>query len=420
MTVSLCAAKPATLSIPDVVEAIKKLEVQVTPNMRAIGEILGQARRGDDVSGHVLLRGRPAAPGRPGKIWWSVDVDMSTGLEDDIGNVDFKARGYGSSMVGDNEQVARLELTKQGSEGLNLLGEPVAVEVLDEVTLVAGEGVRQDGHRFFATRAGKVTLRGDLVYVDPVMEIPGDVDYSTGHIHLRHLGVLVRGSVAPGFEVFTGGPIEIRGSAEESMLASRSDVTVRGGVLHRETGSVRCCGVFMAKHLQQADVHAVGDVIVSAGIINSEVRTTARVVASGRSGSIIGGVTTACGGVVVRRLGSAAGVVTTVRVGAHQDALDQLETETKRLRAERGRIELRDPDDYAELAQCDRVLRELKGEREKIQVADPNVRVRVEGTVFPGVRVVISGFTRNVLSQMERVEFKLDAETETIQVGPIE
>jgi len=419
MTVTLCAKRPAALSIPDVVEAIKALDVQSSLNMRAIGEVLGQARRGEKVGGRVLVRGREPVAGNPGKIWWSVEVDMSIGLEDDVGNVDFRTRGYGSSMVGEDEQVARLELTRQGEEGVNLLGEPVPVDVLKEVTLVAGEGVRQDGYRFFSTRAGRVTLRGDMVYVDPVMEIPGDVDYSTGHIHLRHLGVVVRGSVSPGFEVFTGGPIEIRGSAEESMLASRSDVTVRGGVLHRETGSVRCCGVFMAKHLQQADIHAVGDVVVSAGIINSEIRTTSRVVAAGRAGCIVGGVTTACGGIVVRRLGSSAGVVTTVRVGAHQDALDHLDAETQRLQSERARIELRDPDDYAELAQCDRVLRELEGERSKILVPDAAVRVRVEGTVYPGVRVVISGFVRDVMQKMERVEFKLDTDTETVMVGPL-
>ena len=419
MSVRLCAKQPSALSIPDVVEAIKALGVQKAPNMRSIGEILGQARRGEEVKGRVLVRGDEAEQGRMGKIWWSVDVDMSTGAEDKVGNVDFKARGFGSSMVAESEQIARLELTKQGHEGVNLLGEPVPVETLDEVTLVGGEGVRQDGYRFFSVRAGRVTLRGDTIHVDPVMEIPGDVDYATGHIHLRHLGVVVRGSVAPGFEVFTGGPIEIRGSAEESMLASRSDVTVRGGVLHREHGSVRCCGVFNAKYLQQADVHSVGDVVVSGGIFNSEVRTTGRVLVAGRQGCIVGGTVTACGGVIVRRLGSSAAVVTTVRVGAHQDALDQIDAEQERLQAERGRIELRDPDDYSELAQCDRVLRELQTEREKIRGGDSDVRVRVEGVIFPGVMIVISGVSMEVSARMERVEFRLDTETESIQVGPL-
>ena len=105
--------------------------------------------------------------------------------------------------------------------------------------------------------------------------------------------------------------------------------------------------------------------------------------------------------------------------------MDQLDEECARLEAQRDRLRLMvgqsvDPEDHAELAHCVRVLRELASERTKIQeMTDAEVRVRVEGTVYPGATIVICGIIHQVKTPTDRVEFRLDLETNAVIMGPL-
>jgi hypothetical protein len=142
--------------------------------------------------------------------------------------------------------------------------------------------------------------------------------------------VVVRGSVEDEFSVKAAGNIEVYGSVGKCTLDAEGDIIVHQGIAAKSEGSVRCGGSVYSKFIQHARVQAGENVIVTDGIIHSQVDANRTILCQGRRAQIVGGRLRASEEINSKILGSVAGTETVLEVGfdpKSKERLAQLETE---------------------------------------------------------------------------------------------
>jgi uncharacterized protein (DUF342 family) len=150
-------------------------------------------------------------------------------------------------------------------------GEPI------DLAALAGENTEIDGNFLKATVSGEPVLNGEKVEVAEVMEVPDDVDFSTGNIRFPG-SVEVKGGVRPGFT-----------------MEVRDNLTVGGSV-------------------EGAHLAAAGDLLVGEDIVRSNVGVLGKITVAGR-GRIVGGRVSAGTAIHAKSIGAPTGVRTIVAVG---------------------------------------------------------------------------------------------------------
>ncbi len=381
-------------------EAMSELGVEVEPEW--VRDCLAAGRDG------VLLRGRAAVPGTPGRIRFLVELGLSTGRVQQDGGIDWRDRGYGAADVAPGDLVARLELSRSGVEGVDLLGRILPVDAVEEAWLNAGRGIERAGDRFVATVAGRVSLEGGTLSVVPVESIPGDIGYETGHVSLPTFGADIAGDVTPGFEVDAGGPIEVHGVVDNGTLISRSNITVHGGIVSRGPGGAWSCGPVHIGHGSGATIRSVGDVTTAGALLNCDVSTAGDVVAR----KIVGGSVRAGGSIRVQEAGSPGGAETLLVVGAFHEALAQIAERVEDLEARLHRLGVQVGSEALPMegAALRRMIAALQQEAAVIR-ADPRhherAEVRVDGRVHAGVVVCMGDALYRVHEPRGRTLFRL-------------
>jgi hypothetical protein len=168
------------------------------------------------------------------------------------------------------------------------------------------------------------------VCVEPIYEVPGDVDLNTGNIHF--LGtVLVRGDVKSGFSVEASCDIIVYGGVESASLSAGGEIAIFGGVRGGGNAQIKADGKIKAKFIENATLFSKKDVIIGKEIMHSQIYAKGEVSVCGDRGSIIGGRICAGRKVIARTIGSSSTeVLTKVEVGVDpqvRQELDKLEKE---------------------------------------------------------------------------------------------
>jgi len=283
----------------------------------AIGQAFQRAER-DLAMGEtiVIARGSPAVPGRAGEIRLAVDVtgrasyDAADAGQDAV--VDYRTATH-VTVVQPGDLLAEVLPPTEGTPGVDLAGKPIPAKAGKRVLVTAGDGVRADetSGEFFATVHGRPTLLGGTLRVDPVYEVRGDVDFSTGNIDFQG-HVVVRGGVKDDFRV-TCNSAEIHGTVGAAAIETSGDLQIWGGVSGHERATIRARGSAQIKYVNQAEVTVFGDLTVDREIVNARTWCQGKV----RAGQILGGECLALLGVEARILGSELGVPTTVEAGTN-------------------------------------------------------------------------------------------------------
>jgi uncharacterized protein len=286
--------------------------------------------------------------------------------------------------------------------------------------------------------AGKVT-------VEPVHVIAGDVNLKTGNI--LFLGtVLVKGSVDDGFSVKAAGNIEVMGSVGKAELDAEGDIIVHQGINGKSTGRVRCGGSVWSRFIQNARVEAGKLVVVSDGLINSDVLSDHKIICKGKKANIVGGHLRAVEEINAKSLGSVGGKETDLEVGydpKRKERLAQIEGEREQLVAKIDELALNmktienfvragrklppDKKEYygqlkVEREEFEQQVDTLKEESEEIRSYLSEIRVAgkisASGTVFPGVKIHIKDAYLEVRNEFKSVTFV--AEKDTVKVTKYE
>ena len=259
----------------------------------------------------------------------------------------------------------------------------------------------EDGQALVASITGHVEFSGRSFQVKPVLDIPGNVDFSVGNINF--LGdVCIHGDVCTGFSVRAMGTITVGGVVEACTMEAGRDLVVSRGVQGDKQAVLRAQRSIFAKYLENCCVYAKASLETEC-IINCEVYCDGGVKVRSGHRSVIGGKIHAAHEVDAGIIGSRVGNRTDIVLGGRpcEDFdYDLLDKEIMELEEELERTE-RQPDSPNKVGRMSRLrmqlmvgrgkLEGLKKDREQeaLVYQDPGLRLMSCDTVFPGTVLTI-------------------------------
>lgn len=282
----------------------------------------------------VIAEGRPAAAGVDSHVRWDPDLVPAAALAampadeavedapDDASPdappaVEATVDHYDCSTlktVDVDAVVGHFQRPTDGTPGRTVTGRELPPRPgrlreldLDEETLVL-----QRGGAVVARTAGRVNVAGTRAWIDPVLDIGGDVDFSTGNLDFG--GALrVSGGVKDRFVVRCTGDTFIGGLIESATLLIGGDLHCGSGMAAKERGQLVVDGDCEVSYLNQARGRVGGTLTCRRELIESDLVIGGELHV-GR-GAIVGGTSVVTGRVVVGVLGSGAGATTRLILG---------------------------------------------------------------------------------------------------------
>jgi Predicted polymerase, most proteins contain PALM domain, HD hydrolase domain and Zn-ribbon domain len=383
----------------------------------------------------VVAAGQPPIEGKDGAIRLVVDLDEDerrpVELED--GTVDFKELTK-IRNVKKGQLIAERVPAEPGIPGKAVNGEVLPAKNGKEARFRVGKNVLVNAEQtaMYAAIDGMVAkTEREKINVFPVYEVNGDVDYKTGNIDFVGT-VVIRGNVLTGFRVKAGGDIRIIGGVEGAEIEAEGSVEITGGIMAGNKGAVKAGRNVRCSFIQDGNVFAGEDIIVSQSIMHSNIRAARSVICYGAKGLIVGGSIQAGEKVRARTIGNTLSTATTIEVGVAPELryeLNQLRTQQRQqsenLDKTNKALALLDQMAAAgqltgekllmrsKLATTKRqtmeeieIVKERILEIEKLLEDTENARVEVINTIYGGTKIVIGRYTRFVKEPCSRVYFK--------------
>lgn len=282
------------------------------------------------IEGAALVEGRAPVPPVDGRIEWASNFfDKGFVMDPETGTINYRQR-LAQRSVTKGQKLVRVIPPRKGSDGVDVFGKPLRVAKAKPARILAGQNVRCDESEqtYHASIDGRIHWVDVRLSVDPVYHIVGNVGLETGNVD--HLGAIeVEGDVEAGATVNAAGDIEVKQVVESAVIVSGGNVTVRGGIMG-VGGKIRAAGAIHARFLLDADIEADDDVVVEREIVHTTLKTAGAV--NMPKGRLIGGETTALGGIIVGQAGSAARARTVLIAGADYRVQEELAAKEGQMR----------------------------------------------------------------------------------------
>ena len=387
----------------------------------------------------VVAEGLKPAPGDNAFIQYNFETDQSKLKlrEGSNGRIDFKEINIIKNVV-EKQPLAKKIPAQQGVLGRTVTGKMIPTRDGRDIPLPVGKNVHvgEDGVTIIADISGQVVLAGGKINVEPIYTVSGDVNLKTGNIIF--LGtVVISGSVEDGFTVKATGNIEVNGTVGKAELDAEGDIIVHQGITGKGAGKIRAGRSIWARFIENSFVESGNMVVVSDGIINSQVDAFKRIICKGKRAHIVGGRLRASEEINAKILGSpTSGTETICEVGIDPASKMQLETLIEKkgamekqleevqlnlntlinIKRQRKTLSEEKEANMGELMDKRQLLLlELKKnmeESQKIQefLAAIKARGRVSASskVYPGVKVIIRDVVNEVRTDYKDVTFLLE------------
>ncbi|MDR1318677.1 MAG: FapA family protein, partial [Treponema sp.] len=389
---------------------------------------LARAQGAGGCTGQILARGEPpVAKGSPAVKWLLPGIRPGTGAWEK------------SVAVKAGDPVA--EITPAGGEGrpgFNVKGTVLPADKAVPAALThddsIGETPRGGGILLTAARGGSAIFDGKGLSISSVREIQGDVGKVTGNVSFS--GELrITGKIEPGYSVMGGLHVFVGGSAEHALVSSGGRVLIAGGIRGGGRGIVRARTSIETAFVNDATLLAVEDIKVKAGCLRCNIKTNGRLLISGETGRLAGGVCKARRGVDTADIGSEKASQTEISFGQDyliQDQIEVSERDIEKIKAGLQQTEAKlkqvagDPAALnAARAYKVKLMKLLEGLnlkvftlREKFE-EHYDSEVRVRGTVYPGVVLESHNRYFEVNRRRSGVIFYFDRETGQIREKPL-
>jgi uncharacterized protein (DUF342 family) len=388
----------------------------------------------------MVAEGTKPVNGRDSYIQYNFETDQTKLKlrEGSNGRIDFKDLNIIKNVV-ENQPLARKIPPEMGVMGRTVTGKVIPAKNGKDSPLPLGKNVHMgdDGETIIADINGQVVLAGGKINVEPIYTVRGDVNLKTGNIIF--LGtVIINGNVEDGFSVKAAGNIEVNGTVEKAELDAEGDVIVHQGITGKNSGFVRAGRSIWARFIENAVIESGNMVVVSDGIINSQVDAFKRIVCQGKRAHIVGGRLRASEEINAKILGSpTSGTETICEVGIDPKSKMQLE----KLSAAKGEMEKQLEEIQRNLQtlinikkqrktlpeEKEAYVRELMDKRQlfasdlqrtnediqKIQEFLNTIKIRgkisASSKVYPGVKILIKDAINDVRTEYRAVTFIMEA-----------
>ncbi len=273
----------------------------------------------------LIAEGLPPQRGKDAYIEYHFKTDNEIHFEEDeSGKVDFFSDfGLIQNVVAGQILATKVNLTS-GTPGKTITNKEIPVENGKDIEFNAGKNtaLSDNGLEIIAQHPGRVVIDGDIVEVEPMYEVKGNVGLKTGNI--TFLGdVSVFGNVEDGFSIKAAGNIHIGGTIGKAIVEADGDVVVKRGILGKEEGLVRAGGNVYAKFIENSKIIAALKVVAGEGILHSQVDAK-KVFSLGKRGTITGGHIRTVEEVNAKTIGSASYTETKVETGVDPVAKEKL------------------------------------------------------------------------------------------------
>jgi len=353
------------------------------------------------------------------------------------GKVNFKELNIIQNVV-QNQPLAKKVPPEDGVDGKTVTGKILPARAGSDIPLPVGTNVHTNdtNDQIISDINGQVIMANGKINVEPVLTVEGDVNLKTGNIIF--LGtVIITGNVEDSFSVKAAGNIEVKGTVSKAELDAEGDIIIYQGVNGKSGGKIRAGRSIWSRFMENANVEAGNMVVVTDGIINSNVDAIKSIVCMGKRANIMGGRLRAGEEINAKVLGnSTSGTETICEVGFNPHSKLELERlqaikTTSEEQLEAMKLDLQNlintkkqrktlPDDkeayLQELMERRQVLTdELKEANDGIQkVQEFMNQVQVRGKVsastkvWPGVKILIRDVKEDVRTEYRGVTFVLE------------
>lgn len=379
--------------------------------------------------GVVVARAVEAIAGHDATLVLEIDSTVKAGKMTRDGRMDFRERDLILNVL-EGQVLARKVPPTTGTPGRTVTGTEISAKPGKDREFRPGENVTvNDRGEFLAAIDGMVGVRGERLEVRQLVQIPKDVDFSTGNVAFDKGAIEVAGAVRTGFCVRAFSNVVVNGVVEAAEIISGGDVEFRQGMAGGGAGKVKSQGFLKSPYIESATLEVGGDLFVTDELFCCDTLVGGDVMVSGGKGIVIGGRLHAGGMVTANAVGTDTGGSTVIRVGRYLPEVERLEKAAEAI--EKGvaqlkeRRRLRQPPLVGadgvtrDLAYYQKLNEALKQKRSDLVQRGKSILppvVRVIGKVESGTRVTIESVTMVVRDAVINVEFRLDAEVGVIRL----
>lgn len=343
--------------------------------------------------------------------------------------------------VNKGDILAEIIPPKDGVDGIKVTGEIIPYKIGKTPFFKLGRNVvlSDDRSKLLAGIDGQVKFSGDKILVTNILNIES-VDNSTGNVDFNGT-VKIKKNVLSGFRVKAAGDIEVSGVVEGAFLESGGNILIRKGIQGYNCANIYAFGNITSNYIENSIIYCNQNLTAEA-IMHSEITCKEDIYLIGKKGLIVGGICRARNKIQAKTIGSRMATSTVVEVGVDPDLklrFEELQKNTNELRINLEKVHKsvvlldsleksdRLDDDkrelYKKLIFTKRKLEEEYGKanREfvivKAKLSDTySGLVKVEGTIFPGVKIVIGNSVMFIRDEMNHCTFFRD--DGDIKVGP--
>ena len=426
----------ADLSADMIIAFLKNNRVVAGIDEKRIGEFVDSPIYKQN---YLVAEGIKPQDGADARIVYNFETDRSKIRlkESAAGKVDFKELNLVQNVV-EGQPLAQKILAERGKAGKTVTGKCLEAKSGRDIPLPLGKNTKlaEDGVTIIAETNGQVLILNNKINVEPILNIEGDVSLKTGNI--MFLGtVFISGNVEDGFSVKASGNIEVKGTVGKSELDAEGDIVVSQGIAGKGEGFIRSGKTIWSKFIENTRVEAGEFVIVSDGIINSQVNANRKILCQGKRAAIIGGVLSAAEEIHAKTLGSYGGASETVlNVGfdpRSKDRFDSLSNNKLIAEKELEEVQLnfntllnlkkqkKDFPEDKELAlkklgerqyilqtELEEIDMELKQIQDYLNTLKTRGKVSASVKVFAGVKIVIRDTSEDVRTDCKATTFYLE------------
>jgi len=223
------------------------------------------------------------------KYFFETDQTQIRLKEGTNGRVNFKELNIIQNVV-QNQPLAKKIPPEDGVDGQTVTGKILPARSGNDIPMPVGTNVHvnEEDDTILSDINGQVIIANGKINVEPILNVEGDVNLKTGNIIF--LGtVVISGNVEDGFSVKAAGNIEVKGTVAKAELDAEGDIIIYQGINGKGGGSIRAGRSIWSRFIENANVEAGNMVVVTDGIINSNVDAIKSIVCMGKRASIMGG-----------------------------------------------------------------------------------------------------------------------------------
>jgi len=218
--------------------------------------------------------------------------------------VDFK-KAASFESVAEQQVLAVKTPASEGRDGISGTNQPIS-SLGDDIQLPAGRNTRvsENGLALNAEISGTTFFENNLVHVDRIYHIRGNVSYATGNVKFDG-PVVIEGDVRSGFRVDARDSIYIGGNVEAANIYSQhGDITVAQGIVGQNRAKILAGGTLRCGFIQDAVVGVRKNIVVDHYVMNSSITAGGRIELTQNEGLIRGGTAASEEGIIALNAGS--------------------------------------------------------------------------------------------------------------------